>query len=122
MVGVNNCQTRGFGNFNFDYYGFRFTQPRRTAPQLGGTGSGVVVSPYGHVLTNHHVIKDAEKLTVTFGEKELDATLDSSDKDWTLAVLLVPGIDLPAAPLGDSDAPTDRRIRHCHRQPAGRPV
>ncbi len=104
VVGVNNYQTRGFGNFNFDYYGFRFTQPREDSPQLRGTGSGVVVSPYGHVLTNHHVIKDAEKLTVTFGEKELDATLVSSDKDLDLAVLLVPGIDLPAAPLGDSDA------------------
>ena len=108
VVGVNNYQASSGGNsfdFNFGFgFGYRDPQPFDSTPRIRGTGSGVVVSPYGHVLTNQHVVEGAEKLTVTFGEKELDATLVSSDKDLDLAVLLVPGIELPAAPLGDSDA------------------
>ncbi len=107
VVGVNNYQSRGSGNFGFDFnfgFGYRNPQPFDNSPRIRGTGSGVVVSPYGHVLTNQHVVDGGEKLTVTFGDKELDATLISSDKDLDLAVLLVPGLELPAAPMGDSDA------------------
>ena len=105
VVGVNNYQTRSGGSLNFDFsYGFRYRQPMDDTPRLRGTGSGVVVTPYGHILTNQHVVDGADKLTVTFGETELDATLVSSDENLDLALLLVPGIELPAAPLGDSDA------------------
>ena len=108
VVGVNNYKvSSGSNSFGFDFnfgFGYRSPQPFDNTPRIRGTGSGVVVSPYGHVLTNQHVVDGGEKLTVTYGDKELDATLISSDKDLDLAVLLVPGLDLPAAPLGDSDA------------------
>ncbi len=108
VVGVNNYQAQQyspFDSFGFGFgFGYREQTPYDNTPRLRGTGSGIVVSPYGHVLTNQHVVDGAEKLTVTYGDKELDATLVSSDKALDLAVLLVPGLDLPAAPLGDSDA------------------
>ncbi|MGI6689123.1 MAG: S1C family serine protease [Christensenellales bacterium] len=110
VVGVNNYKVSRSSNpfsysfgFGFDF-GYRSPQPYDNTPRLSGTGSGVVVSPYGHVLTNHHVVEDSEKITITYDSKELDATLVTSDKDLDLAVLLVPGLELPAAPLGDSDA------------------
>ncbi len=105
VVGVNNYQTRGFGNFNFDYYGFPLYPAQGGQPTARGTGSGVVVSPYGQRADQPSCDQGRGKAhRLPFGEKELDATLVSSDKDLDLAVLLVPGIDLPAAPLGDSDA------------------
>lgn len=108
VVGVNNYQAQQyspFDSFGFGFgFGYREQTPYDNTPRLRGTGSGIVVSPYGHVLTNQHVVDGAEKLTVTYDGKELDATLVSSDKALDLAVLLVPGLELPAAPLGDSDA------------------
>jgi serine protease Do len=70
---------------------------------LAGTGSGVVVTKYGHILTNDHVIEDANRITVAFEGKEYPAELVASDAALDIAVLYAPTIDLPAAPLGDSD-------------------
>ncbi|MBQ7455817.1 MAG: trypsin-like peptidase domain-containing protein [Clostridia bacterium] len=70
---------------------------------LYGTGSGTVVSEYGHVLTNYHVVEDATRVTVSDGEKEYEATVVGADEVKDLAVLLCPGLDLPAVELGDSD-------------------
>ena len=70
---------------------------------LYGTGSGTVVSEYGHVLTNYHVVEDATRVTVSDGEKEYEATVVVADEVKDLAVLLCPGLDLPAVELGDSD-------------------
>ena len=107
VVGVNNYQmvtSRGnsFGDFGF---GFGYTQPN-TAPRelLRGTGSGVVISEFGHILTNNHVVKDASRITVTFGTKEAEAQLVISDEALDVAVLLVPGIGLKPVELGDSNS------------------
>lgn len=70
---------------------------------VAGTGSGVVISKYGHVLTNYHVVNGASQLTITYGTKEAEATLVASDQGLDIAILLVSGIDLPAVTLGDSD-------------------
>ncbi len=99
VVGVNNYQTRGnqFGN-NFGM------NPRFGGEARAGTGSGTVISPWGHVLTNYHVIDGATRVTVSYNNLELDAAIAGSDESLDLAVLLVPGLDLPHVPLGDSDA------------------
>jgi serine protease Do len=55
-------------------------------------------------LTNYHVIENADRVTVTEGETELDATVVGSDANLDIAILFVPGLELPAVPLGDSDA------------------
>ena len=108
VVGVNNYTTTspyygyGFG-FGYGYgYGNPQQEPRES---LSGTGSGVVISSYGHVLTNYHVIEGSSRVTVTtaLDESEHDAQVVGYDADLDIAVLLVPDLDLPAVPLGDSD-------------------
>jgi serine protease Do len=99
IVGVNNYQAVPQSR-----YGYRFSeQAPEGSDGVAATGSGVVISKYGHVLTNYHVVNGASRLTVTYGIKEADATLVASDPGLDIAILLVPGIDLPAVTLGDSD-------------------
>ena len=102
LVGVNNYTNAS--NSYYYYYGFggRNNQPREA---LAATGSGVVVTNYGHVLTNYHVVEDANRVTVTtaMDESEHEAQVVGFDAKLDIAVLYVPGLDLPAVPLGDSD-------------------
>ena len=104
VVGVNNYQVirrSPFGNsfdFNFDRGESQEEEVKR------GTGSGTVITAFGHVLTNYHVIEGASRVTVTVGEEELTAAVVGTDANLDIAVLLIPGLDLPAVELGDSDA------------------
>jgi len=71
------------------------------------SGSGFVWDDQGHIVTNHHVIVGADRVTVIFADNtELDATLLGSDPDSDLAVLQVEdsGHILPPVSLGDSSA------------------
>lgn len=106
VVGVNNYQTSRRSQFGYGF-GFPFEQEQPNEQQgresLAGTGSGTVISSFGHVLTNFHVIDGANRVSITVGEKEYAATVVGSDSDLDIAVLLAPGLNLPAAPLGDSD-------------------
>ncbi len=106
VVGVNNYATVTYGGMNyfgFGYgYGYGDPQSKET---LQGTGSGVVVSKWGHVLTNYHVVEGATRVTVTTGvdDEEHEATVVTYDANQDIAVLLVEGLNLPAVQLGDSD-------------------
>ncbi|MEX0386260.1 DegQ family serine endoprotease [Spiribacter onubensis] len=77
-------------------------QPRQR--QVQSLGSGVVVdADAGHILTNHHVIANADQIQVTFDDgRELDAEIVGSDPETDIAVLQVDGDGLAALPLGDS--------------------
>jgi len=72
-----------------------------------GVGSGFVYDTHGHIVTNYHVIENAEELIVTFATgEEYEAVVVGSDPVNDLAVLYIDaGDNLPAAlPLADSDA------------------
>jgi serine protease Do len=71
-----------------------------------GVGSGVVIDGQGYILTNNHVIDDAERLKVTFADgKVLRGKVVGSDETTDLAVIKVESDEpLSAAPLGDSAA------------------
>ena len=69
-----------------------------------GEGSGVIVDPKGYILTNYHVVAEANKLTIRlFDGRELKGTIQGTDPKTDLAVVYVDAKDLPVATLGDSD-------------------
>lgn len=69
-----------------------------------GYGSGVIVSPDGHIVTNNHVIEGFEEFTVKLNDgRVLDAKLVGSDPSTDIAVLEVEERDLPYLTFGNSD-------------------
>ena len=73
---------------------------------VSGAGSGVVISEGGLIITNHHVIDGATKITVTFTDgTTAEATLIGTDEEADIAVISVAaaGKELKPATLGDSD-------------------
>ena len=79
-----------------------FVIPRRR--EVHGLGSGIVIEPTGYILTNQHVIANAQKIEVTLADgRKFDATVVGEDYLADLALLKVNGQGLPSAALGDSD-------------------
>jgi Do/DeqQ family serine protease len=67
-----------------------------------GLGSGVIVSPQGYLLTNHHVVEDAEEIEVRLADgREARATLVGADPETDIAVLKIDLAALPVVALGD---------------------
>ena len=71
-----------------------------------GTGSGVIISPDGYIITNNHVIDGSQKLSVTLNDnKTFEATIVGSDPKTDIALLKIEtDEDLPYATFGDSDS------------------
>jgi serine protease Do len=70
---------------------------------IEGAGSGVIVTTDGYIVTNNHVIEDANKITViTTDEKEYEATVVGTDETTDIAVLKIDAADLTPAVLGNS--------------------
>ncbi len=68
-----------------------------------GLGSGVIISPDGYIVTNHHVIEGAVDIRVTMSNREvLPAKLVGADPLTDLAVIKVDGHNLPSVPWGNS--------------------
>lgn len=81
-----------------------FERYNRMVP-MHGKGSGFIVDESGHILTNNHVVEDADKITVTMMDgRKFDATVVGTDKAFDLAIIKIDASDLHALPLGDSDA------------------
>jgi len=88
-------------------------QPGRPGPQLRqmppqlrrGQGSGFIISSDGYVVTNGHVVKDAERIDVTLGDgRQFQAKLVGVDSPTDIAVIKIEDGELPHLKLGDSDA------------------
>lgn len=69
-----------------------------------GSGSGVIISQDGYIVTNYHVIENAQKIMVNVADgRQFEAEVKGSDPETDLAVLKINASNLPAADLGDSD-------------------
>ena len=99
-----------FGDF-FDPFGFfgnpgqGGTQKRQIqTPKKQATGSGVIISEDGYIVTNNHVVEGADELTVTLNDNsEYSARIIGTDKTTDLALIKINGKNLPTLPIGDSD-------------------
>lgn len=81
---------------------------QRHMPRPLSEGSGFIYDVEGHIVTNHHVVKDAEKIQVGLWNGDLyDATVVAADPQTDIAVIKIEpeeGSELRPLPLGDSDA------------------
>jgi serine protease Do len=86
---------------------FEFPEPEYELPPQRGSGSGFILDEAGHILTNNHVASRSSRIMVRLVDgREFDAHVVGGDPNTDIAVLRIQGDvdDLPAAPLGDSDA------------------
>jgi serine protease Do len=82
-----------------DFFGYR------QEPQVQmSSGSGVIISTDGYIITNNHVVEGAEKLTVTLNNnKNYEGTVVGRDPSTDIAVIKIDGKNLPAIIWGSSD-------------------
>ena len=121
MVSIVNNYTETGTNI----FGQTYSQP------LTSGGSGIIVAESEEellIVTNYHVVEDADALTVTFiDETEAQASIKGTDSDMDLAVIAIPLDSLSEetknsiaiATLGDSDSLKAGRACNCHRQRSG---
>lgn len=90
-----------FGQFFRDFFG---EIPEREYKQKG-MGSGFIIDEDGYILTNQHVVQDADKITVTLPDgRNFAAELKGSDMRSDLAIIKIKAEHLPVLKLGNSDA------------------
>ena len=76
--------------------------PHGNQPQVKGAGSGFIVSPDGYILTNTHVVADAETVTVRLTDRrEFQAKVIGADERTDVAVIKINANSLPIVRLGD---------------------
>ena len=86
-------------------HGDWFFFPFKDMPQeQRGSGSGIIISEDGYIITNNHVVENASKVSVgLYDKRRFDATVIGTDPLTDLAVVKIDAENLPVAYLGDSD-------------------
>ncbi|MFQ6611783.1 MAG: S1C family serine protease [Fidelibacterota bacterium] len=106
VASINVTQVREYATspfFQDPWFQF-FLPPQIYKEKVKGSGSGVVISPDGYVLTNYHVVEQATEVVITLpGGKEYEAEMVGTDQVTDLALLKLEGKDFPYAVMGNSD-------------------
>ena len=105
-----NSYGRGFGDPRYDEFFERFfgQQPRPSVPRentrpVTSTGSGFIISADGYLLTNNHVVEDADEITVSLGDRrEYKAEVIGADERSDVALLKIEAENLPVLKIGRS--------------------
>ncbi len=103
VVSINTSQSRRKNPHAQDpWFRFFYGEPEDNTPT--GLGSGVIVSPEGHILTNNHVIEDADDIEVVLTDgRRAAARVMGTDPDTDLALLKISLDKLPVIVLGQSE-------------------
>ncbi|MDD6731476.1 MAG: Do family serine endopeptidase [Bacteroidales bacterium] len=92
-----------FGDF-FGRGGGGGSQRQIQTPKRTGAGSGVILTADGYIVTNNHVVQDADELTVKLNDnREFKARIIGLDKTTDLALIKIEAKDLPAITVANSD-------------------
>ena len=90
------------GSFWEDFFGNNALGTREY--EAMGAGYGVIISPDGYIITNNHVVEDAENITVTLNDKrEFTASIAGTDPETDLALIKIDCQNLPILQFGNSD-------------------
>lgn len=94
-----------FGFFSNPNQGRGGTQKRQVrTPKRQGSGSGVIISSDGYIVTNNHVVEGADELTVTLNDnKEYSARIIGTDATTDLALIKIEDTGLPAIVIANSE-------------------
>ena len=113
VVSISAVHTERVRGYYFSPFEDEFTQrffqdffgevPYREFKRIG-LGSGFIIDPEGYILTNEHVVGDADEIHVTLADgREFHAEVKGRDPRSDLAVVKIPAKGLPIAALGDSN-------------------
>lgn len=92
-----------------DFFGFgpRRQQPQQREykqPDRHGAGSGVIISPDGYIVTNNHVVGEADEINVRLNDgRDFKGRIIGTDETTDLALVKIDAKDLPAIKIGNSD-------------------
>jgi serine protease Do len=100
---VASARQRGRGQDIEEFFRNFQPSPQERAPREA-SGTGFIVSKDGYILTNNHVVADADKVTVTMLDKRVfEAKVIGRDPTTDVAVIKIDGTNLPATTLGDDN-------------------
>ena len=103
-INVTQIQKYSINPFQRDPWFEYFFPPQIRQREIKGSGSGVVISPDGYVLTNDHVVENATKIIVTLpGGEEYNAEVIGMDNLTDLALLKLDGKNFPFIEMANSD-------------------
>lgn len=98
----SRSQQSPFDDYFRDFFGDSRRQPNR--PQSAGTGSGVIISDDGYIVTNNHVVDDADEIEVLLNDNSTyKGKIIGTDPTTDLALIKIEATDLPAVSMGNSD-------------------
>jgi len=101
--GKNYSSRSPFEDMFRDFFGDRYER-QREAPRQRGSGSGVIISKDGYIITNNHVINNANEIEVLLNDnRTFKATIEGKDPTTDLAVIKIEANELPTTKFGNSD-------------------